>query len=199
MLKICIYARVSTAGQELDHQIQACKRYCDYKALEYSDVDIYTDIGSGAKFTRPQYLKMIKCLRSGFYDGVVVQRLDRLGRRARDLSLIIDELEDRGIKVLSVQENFDTSTAIGRAMRSIILIMAGLERENISEATKQRLDTLKAAGKQLGRPKISRKKKEEVQLLHIQGMNYRQIKDKTRLSIGTITNILRGNANDTKS
>jgi DNA invertase Pin-like site-specific DNA recombinase len=63
------------------------------------------------------------------YDGVVVFRLDRLGRNSRELALLIDELKNKGIKVLSVNESFDTSRAMGRAMRELIFVFAQLERE----------------------------------------------------------------------
>jgi site-specific DNA recombinase len=59
-------------------------------------------------------------------------------------------LDNKGIRVLSVNESFDTSTAIGRAMRELIYVFAQLEREQISEATTQRLAALKLAGKHLG-------------------------------------------------
>ena len=49
--------------------------------------------------------------------------------------LLIDELETKGIKVLSVNESFDTSMAMGRAMRELFYVFAQLEREQISEAT----------------------------------------------------------------
>jgi len=183
------YARVSTQGQELDHQLSAIRRYCQYK--EHILVNEYCDIGSGAKFTRPHFQEMLEELRGGRYDAVVVQRLDRLGRRARDLVMVIDELEDRGIQVISIQEAFDTRTAIGRAMRSIIIILAELERENISEATQQRLASLKAAGKTLGRRPHPRRKTREVESLLLDGRSYRYIEGVTGVSIGTISMINR--------
>ena len=72
--------------------------------------------------------------------------------------MLFEELEKKGIEIHSINENLDTSTAMGRAFREIILIFAQLERENISEATKQRLEALKNLGKTLGRPKGSKDK-----------------------------------------
>jgi DNA invertase Pin-like site-specific DNA recombinase len=69
------------------------------------------------------------------------------------------EMENRKVEVMSVNENLDTSTAIGRAVRDIILRMAQLERENISEATQQRLKALKDSGKPIGRPRGSKDSK----------------------------------------
>lgn len=189
-LKILIYARVSTDKQELDHQIAACRRFCEYKKLEIAEV--ITDVMSGAKAKRPGYMRLVKELRGGAYDGVVVFRLDRLGRNARELALLIDELENKGIKVMSINESFDTSTAMGRAMREIIMIFAQLEREQISEATKQRLASLKAGGKQLGRPRAASEfQKRKILGLFRGGDSIKAISRKTHLSYGTVWNLVK--------
>jgi len=154
-IKVCLYCRVSTENQELQQQIDACKRFCDFKEFEIGN--IYIDIGSGKDFfKRPQYNDMLKDLRAMKYNGVVVFRFDRLGRSAIECVKFFDEMESKGIEIFSLNENLDTSTAIGRAVRDIILRLAQLERESISEATKQRLTALKNMGKKLGRP-IGRK------------------------------------------
>jgi len=67
-----------------------------------------------------------------------------------------DSLSARGCNVISVQEGLDPTTPIGKAMMSILVALAELERENISLATKQRLQALKNMGKTLGRPKGSK-------------------------------------------
>ena len=130
-MKVCVYARVSRNSQELEQQIAACRRFCEYKGFEIAG--IFSEKLSSAKAKRPEYLKMVSELRAFKYDGVVVFRLDRLGRNSRELALLIDELEAKGVKVLSVNESFDTSTALGRAMRELIYIFAQLEREQILE------------------------------------------------------------------
>ena len=155
MIKVAIYVRVSTEGQELNQQIQACTRFCEYKQFEIER--IYKDVGSGKDyFKRLQYNEMIEDLRSLKYQGVVVFRFDRLGRSASEAVKFFEEMENKGIEIYSLNENLDTSTAIGRAIRDIIVRLAQLERESISEATKQRLQALKNMGKKLGRPKGSK-------------------------------------------
>lgn len=154
-MKVVIYVRVSSEGQELDQQIQACKRFCEYKEFEIGR--IYKDIGSGKDyFKRPEYNEMLKDLRAMKYQGVVVFRFDRLGRKAVEAVKFFEEMENKGIEIYSLNENLDTSTAIGRAVRDIIVRLAQLERESIAEATKQRLQALKNMGKKLGRPKGSK-------------------------------------------
>ncbi len=187
-MKVCVYARVSRNSQELEQQIAACRRFCEYKGFEIAA--IFSEKLSGAKVKRPEYLKMVAGLRAFKYDGVVVFRLDRLGRNSRELALLIDELEAKGVKVLSVNESFDTGTALGRAMRELIYIFAQLEREQISEATAQRLAALKAAGKRLGRKPASKAQVRRVLELRKQGLSVRAIARQSRLSKSTIASLV---------
>lgn len=189
-MRVAIYARVSTEEQELQQQIAACQRFCEYKHFEVAKV--FSEKVSGAKAKRPQYLQLVKELRQYVYDGVVVFRLDRLGRNSREVSLLIDELENKGIKVLSINESFDTSTAMGRAMREMIMILAQLEREQIGEATTQRLQSVKAAGVRLGRKPVSDYQVARVRELAAQGLSSRKIA--AQMNIGAITayNIIAG-------
>ncbi len=187
-MEICIYCRVSTMDQELDQQVTACRKFCDYRGFDVAAV--YSEKVSGANGKRPQYLQMVDELRNYKYDGVVVFRLDRLGRNARELALLVDELEGKGIKVFSVNESFDTSTALGRAMRELIYIFAQLEREQIGEATKQRLAAVKAMGKKLGRSPASAFQIKRVGELRTQGQSLRQIARNSSLSYGTVYNIV---------
>ena len=190
-LRVAVYCRVSTQGQELEQQEAVCRRLCDYRGYEVGEV--YAEVVSGAKAKRPEYQRLIADLRALKYDGVVVFRLDRLGRNARELALLVDELENKGIKVLSVHENFDTSTALGRAMRELIYVFAQLEREQIGEATKQRLAALKAQGKRLGRKPASAAQVRRVRQLRADGLSLRQIARNSSLSYGTVSNIVKRN------
>jgi DNA invertase Pin-like site-specific DNA recombinase len=155
-LKVAIYCRVSTDLQELNQQIESCKKFCEYKQFEYT---LFSDIGSGKNMDRPNFLDMLNRIRKHEFSGVVVFRFDRLGRNCREVVTLFEEFENKGIQVYSLNENIDTSTPSGRAVRDIIVRLAQLERENISVATKQRLQALKSLGKHLGRPLNSKDKK----------------------------------------
>jgi DNA invertase Pin-like site-specific DNA recombinase len=150
VMRVCIYCRVSTNEQELNQQIEACKRFCVFKGFDY---DVYAEIGSGKNFLRAKFIEMLKRLRQLEYSAVVVFRFDRLGRNAREVVTLFEELENKGIQFYSLNENIDTTSPVGRAIRDIIVRLAQLERENIGEATKQRLQALKNLGKKLGRKK----------------------------------------------
>lgn len=187
MTTVALYARVSTTKQELEQQIKACERFCEYR--QFTIGEIYSEKISSTK-NRPEYLRLVADLRSYKYDGVVVFRLDRLGRTSRELSLLVEELENKGIKVLSINENFDTSTAMGRAMREIIMIFAQLEREQIGEATKQRLAAVKATGKHLGQKPASEYQVNKVRELAATGLSCRKIAKQMNISHVTVYNIV---------
>ncbi len=187
-MRVAIYARVSTSSQDLEQQLTACREYCHYKRFEV--VQEYTDIMSGTKDSRPGLNQLKEASRKKKYAGIVVFRLDRLGRKLIDSILFQDELDRRGIEVYSVHEGLDPTTATGRLQKHLILSFAEYERDAISEATKQRLAALKAAGKKLGRKPISKAKVRKVLELRAQGKSYRQIRDLVGLSLGKISQIL---------
>lgn len=83
-------------------------------------------------------------------------RLDRAWRSSRQFIMDFDNLQVNGVTIISVMEGLDPTTPIGKAMMTILVTLAELERVNISEATKQRLQALKNLGKTLGRPKGSK-------------------------------------------
>ena len=154
-MNVAIYCRVSTDKQELEQQIKSCEDYCKYK--QFKSIT-FSDIGSGKNMQRPQFLEMLNRIRSREFQGIVIFRFDRLGRNAREVVTLFEEFETKGIQVFSLNENIDTTNPSGRAVRDIIVRLAQLERENISAATKQRLQALKSLGKQLGRQKGSKEK-----------------------------------------
>lgn len=154
-MKVAVYCRVSTDKQELIQQIDSCKKFCEYKNFDF---ELFSDIGSGKSMQRPSFIIMLERIRKRDFEGVVVFRFDRLGRNAREVVTLFEEFESKGIQVFSLNENIDTSSPVGRAVRDIIVRLAQLERENISDATKQRLQALKNLGKKLGRPEGSKDK-----------------------------------------
>ena len=145
-----IYVRVSTETQTYEQQIEACTGYCKIKG--WKDYKIFKEVGSSVK-ERPVLRNLLKEARRGEYDTIIVFRLDRAWRSSRQFIMDFDSLSSRGVNVVSVMESLDPTTPIGKAMMTILVALAELERENISLATKQRLQSLKNMGKKLGRPK----------------------------------------------
>jgi len=176
-----IYTRVSTDRQEIEQQLAACRSFCEYRHLNIAKE--YSDVMSGTKAARPGYQQMIADIRAGRIDALVVFRLDRLGRSSRELIMLVDELETRGIAVFSLNENLDTTTPIGKAVRDILLILAQLERDQIALATKHRLQALKKLGKRLGRKEMIIDTSKFSELIE-RGASIRQIAKALHVSVG---------------
>lgn len=139
------YARVSTDDQRLDLQRDAlraagCSR-------------IFEDKVSGSRVNRPGLDQALSHLRSG--DTLVIWRLDRLGRTTHQLVGLLEQFERDGIKLQSLQDGIDPSTALGRAMLQIGAVFAEMERNLIRERTKAGLSAARARGRLGGRkPKL---------------------------------------------
>jgi DNA invertase Pin-like site-specific DNA recombinase len=135
------YARVSTADQSLDAQIDALKKAgCSV---------IYSEHASGTKDNRPELAQALKALRSG--DTLVVWRLDRLGRSLSHLVGTVNDLAKRQVGFESVTEKIDTGSAVGELVFNMFATLAQFERQLNSERTKSALDALRARGRKGGR------------------------------------------------
>lgn len=136
--KVAIYVRVSTTNQaeegySIDEQIAKLKSYCDIK--DWSLYKVYKDAGfSGSNIERPGLQGLITDAKNKQFDTVLVYKLDRLSRSQKDTLYLIEEVFiKRDIAFFSLQENFDTSTAFGKAMIGLLAVFAQLEREQIKE------------------------------------------------------------------
>ena len=146
------YARVSTADQNPDHQIDALTRA--------GVNDIYIDHASGTKASRPQLDIVLRMLRDG--DTLKITRLDRLGRSVLHLVTLGAELRERGIGLHVTEQGIDTTTPEGRAMFGMLSVLAELQRELIVANTRDGLAAARARGRKGGRP--SRLNAEQVAL-----------------------------------
>lgn len=136
--RTAIYIRVSTQEQAMEgYSIQAqterLQAYC--KAKGWGVFHTYTDAGfSGSNMERPALSQLIEDVEAGRVDCVLVYKLDRLSRSQKDtLHMIEDIFLDHDRDFVSMSENFDTSTPLGRAMIGILSVFAQLEREQIRE------------------------------------------------------------------
>lgn len=90
---------------------------------------IFEDDGYSAKNTdRPHFQDMMNRVRAGEFSHIIVWKVDRISRNLLDFAAMYEELKDHRVTFISMNEQFDTSTAIGEAMLKIILIFAELER-----------------------------------------------------------------------
>lgn len=137
-IRVGIYIRVSTLeqaeeGHSIGVQKEKLQAYC--LARGWDIFFTYTDPGfSGSNMERPALQRMFADISSGHLNMVLVYKLDRLSRSQRDtLYMIEDIFLKNNVDFVSMTENFDTSTPLGRAMIGILSVFAQLEREQIKE------------------------------------------------------------------
>lgn len=136
---VALYVRVSTGYQvdkdSLPHQKKELKNYCKYVLkVPEERLMIFEDAGKSAKNTkRPAYERMMQLVRTGKVSHVIVYKIDRISRNLVDFSLMYDDFKNNRVTFVSMNEQFDTSTAIGEAILKIILVFAELERKMTSE------------------------------------------------------------------
>ena len=137
------YARVSTADQRIDLQLDA---------LEKAECErVFQDVASGGNLERAALDEAIAYAREG--DTLVVWRLDRLGRSVRDLVNLVNDLQEQGVQFSSIVDGIDTTTPAGQFFFHITAAFAELERNLIRERTRAGLESARARGRMGGRPK----------------------------------------------
>ena len=128
-------AEKSGKGESIENQIELCRQYI---AMHFGDdaaenALVYEDEGfSGGNLERPQFKKMMKDSQKIAFAAIVVYRLDRISRNIGDFAKLIEDLGDRHIDFISIREQFDTSSPMGRAMMYIASVFSQLERETIA-------------------------------------------------------------------
>ena len=129
---VAIYARQSVDKGEqslsIGGQIEECKK----KLGNSANFEVYQDRGfTGANTNRPEFQKMMTDIKGGRIEKVIVWKLDRISRSLLDFAKIIEVFNTYNVSFDSVVDNFDTATPMGRAMLSIVMVFAQLERETI--------------------------------------------------------------------
>ena len=191
-MKRCgLYTRVSTEDQvavkdgSLDTQLDLLQDYVALRArtsdTEWRVTARYREEGrSGKDSNRPQYCRLLEDVRTGKVDTVLCTKIDRISRSLPDFYELLETLEQHDASFVSLSEQLDTSTATGRAVLKIILVVAELEREQTSERTSQKAawrakQGLKNGGQLLGYdvdpdnpgiPTVNREEKELVLLVY---------------------------------
>ncbi len=127
-----IYARQSIEKKN-SISIEGQQEMCRNAAGE-EEVKLYQDRGySGKNTDRPDFQRLLKDIRAGKISKIYVYRLDRFSRSIADFSQLWKTLQKHNVEFISVTENFDTASPMGRAMLHIIMVFAQLERETTSE------------------------------------------------------------------
>ncbi|SHF80416.1 Recombinase [Caldanaerobius fijiensis DSM 17918] len=149
-----IYARKSVLtekGESIENQVRRGIAYCEARGWNYIVYD--KDEGySGKNTDRPDFERMMADAEKGKFQYIISYKLDRISRSVLDFSDFIEKLNQLGIGYISITENFDTSTPVGRAMMMIIAVFAQLERETIAERVRDNMIDRAKLGKWNGGP-----------------------------------------------
>ena len=182
-MKVALYVRVSTAdkGQDPELQLGPLRGYAKIRGWETVE---YVDIGtSGASERRPELDRILEDARKRRFDGILVWKLDRLGRNLRCLLNQLEEFRVLGVQFCSLTENLDFSTPSGKAMGSLIGVFAEFERDLLRERIRAGLQNARTKGRRLGRrPIFDIGHLRTIERLRGQGKSYRQIAKEMRVS-----------------
>jgi site-specific DNA recombinase len=155
LTRAAIYTRVSLEGngtsESPERQESDCRSLAQQRGWEV--VEVYTDRDSAysQKVRRPKYEQMMRDLRSGRADALVVWKLDRLTRQGlTGVGPVLELVRDRGLHLVSVTESLDTTTPMGRGMVGMLASMAEQESENTSLRVKRAHESSAANGKMHG-------------------------------------------------
>ena len=154
--KYVIYSRKSRftgKGESIENQILLCRQYIAAHFGEDAarEASVYEDEGfSGGNLDRPNFRRMMEDAQTGEFAAIVVYRLDRISRNIGDFAMLIEDLGRRSIDFISIREQFDTSSPMGRAMMYIASVFSQLERETIAERIRDNLHELARTGRWLG-------------------------------------------------
>jgi DNA invertase Pin-like site-specific DNA recombinase len=180
------YARVSREEQNLDRQIDALVKYGVDKR------SIYQEKITGTKRDREQLNKMIDELQID--DIVVIADLTRISRSTKDLLDITEKIKDKGASIKSIKDTWLDTTSDNPYNSFLLTVMSGLsqlERDLISQRTKEGLASAKARGRVGGRPNGRTNKSDIVVLMLEQNYKIKDIVEKTGLSRTTVYRIIK--------
>lgn len=152
-MRAAIYSRKSIftgKGESVENQINMCKEYGE-KNLGIKEYIVYEDEGfSGSSTNRPKFQELLHDVKKKKFHVLICYRLDRISRNVADFSSTLELLQENNISFISIKEQFDTSTPMGKAMVYIASVFAQLERETIAERVRDNMLELGKSGRWLG-------------------------------------------------
>lgn len=165
--------RVSTTAQNIDRQVDALNQ----KGCE----KVFIDKCTGTKANRPQLEKLFEQLRKD--DVVMVTELSRFGRSTKDLFILVERIEQMGAQFISLKEDIDTTSSIGKFFFTIVCAFSQLQRDIIVQNTKEGLKAVRARGRKGGRPCINAKTVENaIKLYNTNPLSIKEIEEATEVS-----------------
>ncbi len=200
-----IYSRKSKytgKGESVENQVDLCKQklLTKYPDLNDENIKVFTDEGfTGANTNRPAFQKMMDLIRENKVDSVTCYRLDRVSRNVGDFCNLINELQIYNVGFVSIREDFDTTSPMGKAMMLICSVFAQLERDTIAERIRDNMMELAKTGRWLGGTPPTGFKSQEIQNLSVGGKKKKLFKLKEIPEEKLIINLLKDKYLEIKS
>ncbi len=183
-MRVALYARVSTDGQDPALQLAALRAHAVNRG--WTIAGEFIDQGySGAKEKRPALDRLMTAAWAGTVQAVLVWRFDRFARSVKHLIKALEEFRSLNVNFISLQEQFDTATPIGQAMFTIIGAMAQLERDIIRGRVRAGIAVAKARGQRLGRPAVQ-VNQQELTALKTSGLSLHEMARQLHCSRSTV-------------
>jgi DNA invertase Pin-like site-specific DNA recombinase len=169
-------------------QLRELRAYAKLRTFTIAHDHEFIDHVSGATSERPELSKLWQAARARKIDTVLVWKFDRFARSTKQLIDALEEFRHLGVAFMSITEQIDTSSPMGKAMFTVISAIAEFERSLISERVRSGIAKARAQGKRHGRPKISPETIKEMKHLRKQGMSLNKIAKQLGVSHQTVAN-----------
>lgn len=184
-MRVGLYARVSTIDKQQDPEMQLRELRLYAKEREWA-INEYVDRCSGVKEKRPEFMRLMADAKSGNIDVVLTWKIDRFSRSLKHLLNTLDELQDIGVAFVSLKENLDLTTSVGKLMSHVIGAFAQFEKDLVRERVIAGLANAKAKGKKLGRRAKKPISVAEIIEAHNEGLSDREIALKMALPVSSV-------------
>jgi DNA invertase Pin-like site-specific DNA recombinase len=152
--RVAIYIRRSTDEDHQPFSLEAqetkLRAFVASQPGDWQIVAVYSDDASGATTDRPELQKALRAARAGLFDTMLVYRVDRFSRSLRDLTTLLDDLDEAEVVFRSATEPFDTSTPVGRMLVQMLGVFAEFERETIIDRVINGMERKAAKGLSTG-------------------------------------------------
>jgi DNA invertase Pin-like site-specific DNA recombinase len=185
-LRTAIYARVSTLDQDPAMQLRELRAYAAHRRLPITAE--FIDQVSGTTADRPALERFWQAVRSRKVDTILVWKFDRFARSTKQLIDALEEFRHLGVDFISITEQIDTSSPMGKAMFTVISAIAEFERSLISERVRAGIAKARANGKPHGRPKLDPRIIQQIQHLRREGQSLHHIAKQLGISHQTVAN-----------
>ena len=187
MKRAAIYARVSTTDQNPDMQLRELRQLASQRG--FTIFREYVDHTSGARSKRPALDELLIDAMRHRFDVVMVWAADRLARNTKHFLELLDQFSTFEIEFVSLRENLDTAGALGRAVLTIVGVVAELERSLIRERVKAGMRRAKLDGRRIGRRPLN-VDRESIFRHHTAGATLSQIAKAFQISRTSVRRII---------